>query len=77
MSEVDQYAVIGHPIEHSKSPRIHTAFAKATSQCMNYEALLAPLDGLEKTWAGLCSRGGRGANITVPFKQEALALCGQ
>ncbi|WP_340675850.1 shikimate dehydrogenase [Paraperlucidibaca sp.] len=77
MSEIDQYAVIGHPIEHSKSPRIHAAFAKATSQRMSYEALLAPLDGLEKTWVELRARGGRGANITVPFKQEALALCDQ
>ncbi len=77
MSEIDQYAVIGHPIEHSKSPRIHAAFAKATSQRLSYEALLAPLDGLGKTWAELRARGGRGANITVPFKQEALALCDQ
>ena len=77
MSEIDQYAVIGHPIEHSKSPRIHAAFAKATSQRMSYEPLLAPLDGLEKTWVELRARGGRGANITVPFKQEALALCDQ
>lgn len=77
MSVTDQYAVIGHPIEHSKSPRIHAAFAKATSQRMDYQALLTPLDGLAKTWSDLRSRGGRGANITVPFKAEALALCDQ
>lgn len=73
----DHYAVIGHPIGHSKSPRIHSAFAKATSQRMVYEALLAPLDGLEKTWADLLANSGRGASITVPFKQQALALCHQ
>lgn len=77
MSEIDQYAVIGHPIEHSKSPRIHAAFAKATSQRMHYAALLAPRDGLAKTWAELRANGGRGANITVPFKTEAIALCDQ
>ncbi|MEO6699435.1 MAG: shikimate dehydrogenase, partial [Paraperlucidibaca sp.] len=73
----DHYAVIGHPIEHSKSPRIHAAFAKATSQRLVYEALLAPLDGLEESWSGLLAKGGRGASITVPFKQQALALCHQ
>lgn len=77
MSTPDQYAVIGHPIEHSKSPRIHAAFAKANSQRMDYQAVLAPLDGLAKTWADLRARGARGANITVPFKTEALALCDQ
>ncbi|REH40092.1 shikimate dehydrogenase [Paraperlucidibaca baekdonensis] len=73
----DQYAVIGHPIEHSQSPRIHAAFAKASSQRMVYEALLSPLDGLAQTWATLRANGGRGANITVPFKVEAMALCDQ
>lgn len=73
--ENDGYAVIGHPIAHSKSPQIHRAFAAACAQSMTYEALLAPLDGLAQTWQNLISANGRGANITVPFKQQALALC--
>ena len=70
----DRYAVIGHPIAHSKSPSIHAAFAAQTGQDMSYEALLAPLDGFAATVAAFRAAGGRGLNITVPFKEEAWRL---
>lgn len=70
----DRYAVIGHPVAHSKSPRIHAAFAHETGESVRYEALLAPLDGLAATWADFRADGGRGANITVPFKEAAWRL---
>ncbi|WP_018507240.1 shikimate dehydrogenase [Thiobacillus thioparus] len=70
----DRYAVFGHPIAHSKSPQIHTAFARQTGQDMTYEAILAPLDGFAESVAAFIAAGGRGANVTVPFKEEAFRL---
>lgn len=70
----DRYAVIGHPIAHSKSPAIHARFAAQTNQHLIYERLLAPLDGFAAAIHGFVQQGGRGANITVPFKLEAHAL---
>jgi shikimate dehydrogenase len=70
----DRYAVFGHPIAHSKSPQIHAAFARQTGQDMTYEAILAPLDGFADSIAQFVTAGGRGANVTVPFKEEAYTL---
>ena len=70
----DRYAVFGHPIAHSKSPQIHAAFARQTGQDMTYEAILAPLDGFADSIAQFAAAGGRGANVTVPFKEEAYKL---
>lgn len=71
----DKYAVIGNPIAHSKSPQIHAAFAKQTNQNISYQAVLAPIDGFAATVKNLIAQGFKGANVTVPFKLEAFALC--
>src|SRR3569832_583982 len=70
----DRYAVIGNPVAHSKSPEIHTSFASQTGQHLNYERLLAPLDGFAETVRVFMQHSGRRANVTVPFKLEAYAL---
>ena len=71
----DKYAVIGNPISHSKSPIIHTAFAKQTNQDISYEAIQAPLDGFEVKIKELIAQGYQGLNVTVPFKFEAYKVC--
>ena len=70
----DHYAVFGNPIGHSKSPIIQTAFARQTGQDMSYKSILAPLDGFDDAVDAFIAAGGRGANVTVPFKQEAFQL---
>lgn len=77
MLSMDKYAVIGHPIAHSKSPLIHEAFAQQTGQALTYKRVLAPLDGFRATVEHLIQVGYRGVNVTVPFKFEAFALCTQ
>ncbi|MCL2635104.1 MAG: shikimate dehydrogenase [Betaproteobacteria bacterium] len=71
----DLYAVFGNPIAHSRSPAIHAAFAAASGEAMRYEARLAPIDGFAAAIAEFVAAGGRGANVTVPFKEEACRLC--
>jgi shikimate dehydrogenase len=72
--QTDRYAVIGHPVEHSRSPAIHTMFAEATGQALGYERVLAPLDGFEACVRAFAEAGGRGCNVTVPFKFAAWQL---
>ena len=70
----DRYCVLGNPIGHSRSPAIHARFAAQCGQDLSYEAVLAPLDGFAATVAQFVAAGGKGANVTVPFKEEAFRL---
>lgn len=71
------YAVFGHPISHSLSPRIHAAFGKQTGVDLHYVAIDAPPESFAAALARFADEGGRGANITLPLKQEAFRLCAQ
>lgn len=66
----DLYAVMGNPINHSKSPQIHSAFAEQTEQDLIYSAILVPLEKFKEE-ADNFFRNGRGLNVTVPFKEDA------
>ena len=70
----DRYAVIGHPVAHSRSPAIHAMFARQTGQSIDYGRLPAPPDGFAATVDAFRREGGRGLNVTLPFKAEAFAL---
>ena len=67
----DRYGVMGHPIEHSKSPFIHTCFAEQTKQSMNYRPIHVLPGAFPEALAAFQSEGGKGLNITLPFKEEA------
>ena len=71
---MDLYCVMGNPVAHSRSPWIHARFAELTGQTLRYDRQLAPLDGFAATVAAFRAAGGRGCNVTVPFKHEAAAL---
>lgn len=71
---MDRYAVIGNPIAHSKSPEIHGLFAHQTGQQLTYEKLWSELDAFAATAQAFFGAGGRGLNVTVPFKEEAFSL---
>lgn len=70
----DQYAVIGNPIEHSKSPLIHAAFAAQTGQDMEYTRILGDVEDFEGDVHDFIAGGGLGLNVTVPFKERAFRL---
>jgi len=70
---MDRYGVFGNPIGHSKSPQIHRLFAEQTGQSLSYEPLLAPLEDFAG-FARVFFADGCGANVTVPFKEEAYRL---
>lgn len=71
---MDRYVVAGNPVEHSQSPFIHAQFAAATGQSMSYDRLLCPMEGFAASIRAFAASGGRGCNITVPFKFEAISL---
>lgn len=68
---IDQYAVVGNPIAHSKSPIIHTQFARQTQQTLHYNKRLIARGDFKKDVTAFFAEGGKGLNITVPFKEEA------
>ena len=70
----DRYAVIGNPIEHSKSPLIHAAFARQTGENLTYDKILGDLEKFEREVARFFQQGGRGLNVTLPFKERAWRL---
>ncbi|MBL8515409.1 MAG: shikimate dehydrogenase [Betaproteobacteria bacterium] len=72
-----RFAILGHPVAHSKSPQIHAAFARAAGIDLTYERVEPPLDGFAVTVARLRAEGFRGANVTLPFKVDAFRLCTQ
>ena len=71
---MDRYAVIGNPIGHSKSPKIHNTFAASTGQALEYTAIEGQAETFEKTVRAFRENGGRGMNVTAPFKMQAFAL---
>ncbi len=73
----DRYGVIGNPVAHSLSPVIHAAFARQAGDAIDYARILAPLDGFVATICAFFDAGGRGLNVTLPFKLEAFAWCGE
>jgi shikimate dehydrogenase len=73
----ERYAVIGHPVAHSKSPWIHAEFARATGQDIEYRRVEAPLDGFARAVEEFRAAGGKGLNVTLPFKGEAFRYCGE
>ncbi len=69
-----KYAVFGNPIGHSKSPKIHQEFAAQLNEQIDYSAILAPLGGFSQSIESFFKAGGSGANVTLPFKEEAFQL---
>lgn len=71
---MDRYAVVGNPIKHSQSPRIHAAFAEQCDQSMQYRAVQVEMGQFAAVAERFFVEGGRGLNITVPFKRDAFAF---
>ncbi|OUS24169.1 shikimate dehydrogenase [Thalassotalea sp. 42_200_T64] len=74
---MDKYLVFGNPIAQSKSPAIHQMFAEQTKQSMHYDKFLSNVDDFVKDIESFKLAGGKGANITAPFKEQAMKMCDQ
>ncbi len=70
----DKYAVVGNPVAHSISPQIHAEFARQTDAPISYVPILAPLDGFAAAVSKFRDEGGKGMNVTLPFKEEAFQI---
>jgi len=68
-----RYGIVGHPVDHSRSPTIHRLFARQAGVEITYELIDAPPESLETAIRGFAAAGGKGLNITVPHKEAALA----
>lgn len=77
MTDIDKYAVFGNPIKQSKSPVIHSMFASQCAEKLQYRAVKVEPDGFAKAAGSFFQSGGRGLNITLPFKREAFAFADQ
>ncbi len=77
MSTLDRYAVCGNPIAHSKSPQIHQAFAREVGHVISYEKRLIEFGSFQESARDFFDNGGKGLNITVPFKEDAFAFADQ
>ncbi len=73
-AQIPRFAVIGHPVKHSRSPAIHQLFGQQTGIALQYSRIEAPTDAFASTLNDFFSQGGRGLNVTVPFKQQAWQL---
>ena len=72
--QIDLYAVVGNPVAHSKSPRIHRLFAEQTGQVLQYVPMLVEIGHFDEAVSEFARKGARGLNVTVPFKQDAFAF---
>jgi len=72
---VPNYAVFGNPVKHSKSPQIHTLFAEQIGIALKYQAIEVPTENFNEYVKLFSSLGGKGLNITVPFKEDACSVC--
>lgn len=73
-AKLDRYSVFGNPVKHSRSPWIHARFAQQTGQQLVYTAEEIPLDDFDSRVKSFFAAGGKGLNVTVPFKENAWAL---
>jgi shikimate dehydrogenase len=74
-ADTDRYALVGHPVSHSRSPLIHTLFARQTGEDISYELIDAEPAEFETAVLGFSAAGGKGMNVTVPYKEAAFELC--